>query len=177
MGAGPSAGKDSKLNAKKSEMDSAVSASPLGHEEDYWRQRQILDHSWVKKTVLELRMCMERMANRVFIIGNLGEKSGRVRGENSMRIIQHELQQHIHDVPIHFLADANLSDFAERKAMDEYADNCIYVVENLNFQPEEFGCIEPVFAAQASVMEEAAEEKKEETSAPDKKDSKGRNSK
>ena len=26
--------------------------------------------------------------------------------------------------------------------MDEFADNCIYVVENLNFQPEEFGTYE-----------------------------------
>jgi hypothetical protein len=31
---------------------------------------------------------MEHNANRVFVIGNLGEKSGRIRGENSMRIIQ-----------------------------------------------------------------------------------------
>ena len=37
--AGPSDGKDSRLNAKRSELDSVVSASPLGQEEDYWRQR------------------------------------------------------------------------------------------------------------------------------------------
>ena len=47
------------------------------------------------------------------------------------------------DVPIHFLPTANMPDFLERKAMDEYADNCIYVVENLNFHPEEFGIYEP----------------------------------
>ena len=35
------------------------------------------------------------MANRVFILGNLGEKSGRIHGENSMKIVQQELQQHI----------------------------------------------------------------------------------
>ena len=50
-----------------------------------------MDHSWVKKTVLELRMCMERMVNRVFIIGNLGQKAGHIKGENSMKIIQNVL--------------------------------------------------------------------------------------
>lgn len=120
-----------------------TSVSPLGEEENYWKARQILDHSWIKKTVAELRLCMERMVNRVFVIGNLGEKSGRIRGENSMKIIQNALLQHIDDVPIHFLPEAATADFLERKAMDEFADNCIYIVENLNFYPEEFSCVEP----------------------------------
>ena len=35
-----SVGRDSKLNAKKSELDSVVSGNPQGSEEDqYWRQR------------------------------------------------------------------------------------------------------------------------------------------
>jgi 3-phosphoglycerate kinase len=86
---------------------------------------------------------MERMVNRVFILGNLGEKSGKIKGEDSMKIIQHELQQHIHDVPIHYLHDPNSDEFKEKKSMDELADNCIYVVENLNFHPHEFGYVEP----------------------------------
>ena len=44
-------------------------------------------------------------------------------------------------MPIHFLGEANIPDFLERKGMDEYADNCIYIVENLNFYPEEFSCL------------------------------------
>lgn len=166
-----SVGKDSKLNVKNSELGSVVSASPLGAEEDYWRQRQILDHSWVKKTVQELRMCMERMVNRVFIIGNLGEKHGKIKGENSMKIIQHELAQHIHDVPIHLLADGNKSDFLERKQQDEFADNCIYVVENLNFYAEEFGYVEPTPKPEPPPEEVKEEPPKEEVSQP--KDSKG----
>jgi hypothetical protein len=31
----------------------------------------------------------------------------------------------------------------EKKQADEFADNCIYLVENLNFKPEEFGYREP----------------------------------
>ena len=57
----------------------------------YWQGRTILDHSWVKKTVGELRMVMERMANRVFVIGNLGERHGKIMGQNSMKLIQREL--------------------------------------------------------------------------------------
>ena len=160
------------MNAKKSELDSAISGNPGAEEEQHWKQRQILDHSWVKKTVQELRMLMERQVNRVFIVGNLAEKTGRVKGENSLRIIQHELSQHIHDYPVHFLSDANKPDFAERKQQDEFADNCIYVVENLNFYPEEHGYIEPEVVVQQEVEEPLAdgEEKKEEASAP--KDSK-----
>ena len=106
---------------------------------------------------------MERMVNRVFIIGNLGEKHGKIKGENSMKIIQNELAKVIHDVPIHLLADGNKSDFIERKQQDEFADNCIYVVENLNFHPEEFGYIEPVPKVEAPpVVEE--EPPKEEVS-------------
>ena len=128
---------------QKSEMASVVSTSPLGDQEDYWKARTILDHSWVKRTVAELRMFMEKMVNRVFVIGNLGEKHGKIMGQNSMKIIQAELQQHIHDVPIHFLPEANSKDFMDKKLNDEFADNCIYMVENLNFLPEEFGYQEP----------------------------------
>ena len=35
----------------------------------------------------ELRLCMERMANRVFILANLGERAGKIKGENSLKII------------------------------------------------------------------------------------------
>ena len=83
-----SVGKNSKGADKLSDAGSQISSSPLGEEENFWKLRTVLDHSWVKKTVAELRYCMEHNANRVLVIGNLGEKSGRIRGENSMRIIQ-----------------------------------------------------------------------------------------
>jgi 3-phosphoglycerate kinase len=134
----------------------------LGEEENFWKARQMLDHSWIKKTVKELKFCMERMVNRVFLIGNLGERSGRPRGENSMRIIQHALQQHIDDFPIHFLADANMPDFLEKKMADEFHDNCVYVVENLNFHPEEFGTFEPKVEENEEKEGEKAEDEKGE---------------
>ena len=47
------------------------------------------------------------------------------------------------DIPIHFLPNAYSLDFMDKKLNDEFADNSIYIVENLNFHPEEFGYIEP----------------------------------
>jgi 3-phosphoglycerate kinase len=109
---------------------------------------------------------MERMVNRVFILGNLGEKSGKIKGEDSMKIIQHELQQHIHDVPIHYLHDPNSDEFKEKKSMDELADNCIYVVENLNFHPHEFGYVEPDTKPPPPEENTAQDPPKEENSQP-----------
>lgn len=151
-----SVGRLSNKDTKKSDIESVVSVSPLGDQEDWWKARQILDRTWVKKVVAELRYCMERMCNRVFVIGNLGEKHGKIMGENSMKIIQNELQQHILDIPIHFLPNANSKDFVDKKLNDEFADNSIYVVENLNFHPEEFGYVEPdpKVAEDASVAEQ-----------------------
>jgi hypothetical protein len=86
-----SLGRVSKAETKKSDLESVQSVSPLGDQEDWWKVRQIIDHTWVKSVVAELRNCMERMCNRVFVIGNLGDKHGKIKGENSMKIIQSEL--------------------------------------------------------------------------------------
>jgi hypothetical protein len=37
-----------------------------------------------------------------------------------MKIIQNELQKHIHDVNIHYLPNPNMDDFTERKLQDEF---------------------------------------------------------
>jgi hypothetical protein len=90
-GPGGSVGRNSKMEGKVSDVASNISVSPLGEEENYWRTRQIRDMGPIKRILPELRMCMERMVNRVFIIGNLGERNGRQQGENSMKIVYNEL--------------------------------------------------------------------------------------
>jgi hypothetical protein len=60
-----------------------------------------------------------------------------------MKIVYNELVKNLDDIAVKFLHSANMPDFKEKKAMDEFADNCIYVVENLNFIPEEFGTFVP----------------------------------
>ena len=58
--ADPSVGKDSKIRDRMSDVQSVVSQSPLGEHAEDWKQRNILDHSWVKQTVAELKMIMEK---------------------------------------------------------------------------------------------------------------------
>jgi hypothetical protein len=82
-----------------------------------------------------------------------------------MKIIHAALLSAIDDVPILFLPEAATADFLERKAMDEFADNCIYIVENLNFYPEEFSCYEPKPAEPEEESKEKEKELKAEPSA------------
>lgn len=42
-----------------------------------------------------------------------------------------------------FLPDAVIKDFEERKENEEYPEGCIFILENLNFKPDEFGFVEP----------------------------------
>lgn len=60
----------------------------------------------------------------------------------------------------------------EKKLNDEFADNAIYVVENLNFQPEEFGYVEPDPKPVEEVKEVVEEVKEEENPVKGKKDAK-----
>jgi hypothetical protein len=46
------------------------------------------------------------MANRIFVLGNLQERTGRVKPENSMKIVQNALQKSLHDQPLIFIDDA-----------------------------------------------------------------------
>ena len=52
-----------------------------------WKQRQILDHKLIKRTSTILKYIQEHLAKRVVVLGSIGEKSGRVALENSMRIL------------------------------------------------------------------------------------------
>jgi len=52
--------------------------------EEPWKKRDILDHMLLKKAAFEIRHCIDRLANRTFVIGNLGERHGKIKLENSM---------------------------------------------------------------------------------------------
>jgi 3-phosphoglycerate kinase len=59
--------------------------------EEPWRMRDILDHTLIKKATTEIRYCIEHLANRTFILGNLGDKSGKIKLENSLKIVYNVL--------------------------------------------------------------------------------------
>lgn len=52
-----------------------------------------MDHNLIKKAMADIKYSIEHLANRTFIIGNLGEKCGKIKTENSMKIIYNVLSQ------------------------------------------------------------------------------------
>jgi len=51
------------------------------------KEGEILDATQIREAASALRYCIEKLANRTFIIGNLGEKCGKIKPENSMKIV------------------------------------------------------------------------------------------
>lgn len=44
---------------------------------------------------------------------------------------------------IQYMPDAVIKDFEHRKENEEFAEGTTYILENLNFKPDEFGYVEP----------------------------------
>jgi hypothetical protein len=58
-----------------------------------------------------------------------------------------------------FVPDCQLKDFKQKFENEEFPENTIFLMENLNFKPDEFGYVEPEVKV---VEEEVKEEVKEE---------------
>lgn len=86
---------------------------------------------------------VDNLGNRTFIIGNLGERHGRIKPENSMKIVYNEMSTKLMEQQILFLPDCNIANFEQRRENDEFPESTTFVLENLNFKPDEFGYVEP----------------------------------
>jgi hypothetical protein len=84
---------------------------------------------------------MEHLAKRVIIQTSLGKKVGREQMENSVRGIIPALQATITDMPINYLPLSAITEYA--KIADDLKESNAYVIENLNFRPEEHSYVEP----------------------------------
>jgi len=56
-----------------------------------------VDHRLIKRTGATLKYCQEHLAKRMFVMGNLGEKSGRSKMENSMQSLANALKYENND--------------------------------------------------------------------------------
>lgn len=127
-----------------------------------WKQRQILDHRLIKRTATSIKYLQEHLAKRVIILGSLGEKAGRANLENSVRLLVSPIQHQVQDIPVAYLDHGVLGN-AER--LEELKENCVYVLENLNFLPDEHSYVEPwVEPAEKPVEEVKKTEPNEEDS-------------
>ena len=93
----------------------------------------------------------EHLAKRVIILGSLGEKAGRANLENSVRLLVSPIQHQVQDIPVSYLDHGVLGN-PER--LEELKENCIYVLENLNFLPDEHSFVEPWVETQEKPLEE-----------------------
>jgi 3-phosphoglycerate kinase len=76
-------------------------------------------------------------------MGNLGEKCGKEKSENSMKLIYNVLSQQMMEQQMIFINDAIIYDFEVRKENEEFPESTTFMLENLNFKPDEFGYVEP----------------------------------
>ena len=75
-------------------------------------------------------------------MASIGEKQGRSVMENSMRILINPLQHSVADSSVQFL-DHDVIGNIEK--IDELKENVIYVMENLNFMPDEHSYVAPYY--------------------------------
>ena len=78
-----------------------------------------------------------------------------------MRLLIPALQREIIDQQVQFLEADTVENFDQ---LDELKENCIYVLENLNFRPDEHSYVEPWVEPTAPKKEEVEEQAPEEQS-------------
>ena len=74
------------------------------------------------------------------MLGSIGEKSGRVALENSMRILINPLQHQVSDSQVSYLGHDVIGNLEK---IEELKENVVYVMENLNFIPDEHSFVAP----------------------------------
>jgi len=75
------------------------------------------------------------------LLSSLGEKCGRVKNENSVRALLPQLQSQIQDIPIQYMSHEQVAAVAQN-GTEDLKESTLYVVENLNFKPDEHSFVE-----------------------------------
>ena len=122
-----------------------------------------MDHRLLKRTAQEIKYLQEHLAKRVVVLGSMGEKAGREKLENSMRLLVNPLQHLVSDIQVNYLEHSAIGNADE---IENLKENCVYLMENLNFLPDENSYVEPFIEPKEEEEETNAEktEEKEEDS-------------
>lgn len=132
--------------------------------EEPWKFRQVLDQRLIKRTEAAIKALQEKQPKRIFLLTSLGEKCGRVKNENSVRALIPQLQNHLAEaqIPIQYMPFSQVQHVAQNGSED-LKEGIVYIVENLNFRPDEHSFVEPWVEADA---DKPKEEEKKEAAAP-----------
>lgn len=72
--------------------------------EEPWKARQIMDQKLIKRTLNSVKVLQEKQPKRIIMLSALGEKSGRVKNENSVRALIPQLQSDLQDIPVQYMS-------------------------------------------------------------------------
>ena len=102
-------------------------------ESDILQSRTILDQTLIRKGLGSIQHLQDNLALRVFVAGNLSEKTGKLVPENTMRFVWQAISQKLDGVT-HWLDDPwfESATFEEKMENEEVPEGVI-VLENLNF--------------------------------------------
>lgn len=155
-------------SGKGTGKEDPAEAEKAKRKDEPWKGRDILDHTFIKRAANELRyLTQERAVNRTWVLGNLADRAGKVKPENSMKIIHNALQKQLADQQLLFVDDAIIPDFEHKRDNEVFPEQATFILENLNFKPDEFGYVEPekpsedAKAAEEEAKRLAEEEKKQ----------------
>ena len=89
-------------------------------------------------------------------MSSIGEKAGRAALENSMRILINPLQHQVQDSPVQYLGHDVIGNMEK---IEELKENTVYVMENLNFLPDEHSYVAPYVEPEEDKTKKEEEQK------------------
>lgn len=106
------------------------------------RQLKSIDFFQIKDTILQsMNFMFDNRAKSIILLTDFGPKNGVFNPEFSMKYFYDFLiKDNLVDNPIYFVNDLEeLSDFDSKLENEVFKENCLIIMENLNFFPEEVG--------------------------------------
>lgn len=106
------------------------------------KQLKAIDFFNVKDTILHsMNFMFDNRAKSIVLLCDFGPKTGVYNPDYSLKYFyEFLLKENILDNPIYFISDLEeLSDFESKLENEVFKENCLIIVENLNFFTEEAG--------------------------------------
>jgi len=106
------------------------------------KQLKAIDFPHVKDTILQsMSFMFDNRAKSIILLCDFGPKTGVFNADFSMKYFyEFLLKENFLDNPIYFINDLeDLSDFDYKLENEVFKENCLIIVENLNFFTEEAG--------------------------------------
>ena len=106
------------------------------------KQIKYIEFPSVKDTILQsMNFMFDNRAKSIILLSDFGPKTGIYNADFSMKYLyDYLLRENLLDQPIYFISDLEeISDFDSKLENEIFKENCLIIVENLNFFPEEVG--------------------------------------